>query len=130
MSETGDPSGAYNVYPFDMKGTTTNSADYTMLGYEANGMYFSGQMFSSAAGSFQNAKICGVPKLKMENGVAVIAHCSSNFKAGGAIADTVQPADGLAQRITSHEPSRADAGVIFLPSPWTERRRAPTIGPP
>lgn len=97
VSKTSDPRAGFHVYAFDMKGTTSDWADYTQLGYDANGIYFSGNLFSATSGTFASAKICGAPKAKMESGLAVTAHCFTNLKAGGALVDTVQPVESLTQ---------------------------------
>ncbi|GAC1425594.1 MAG: hypothetical protein NVSMB6_26240 [Burkholderiaceae bacterium] len=97
ISKTNNPNGAWNVYAFDMRGGTQNVADFTQLGYDANGIYFSGNMFSSSAGSYQYAQICGAPKAKMEAGLTATAHCFSKLKAGGITVDTVQPVISLTQ---------------------------------
>jgi len=97
VSKTNNPNGAWNIYSFDMRAGTQNVADFTQIGYDANGIYFSGNMFDSSSGTYQYAEIFGAPKAKMEAGTAVTAHGFSKLKAGGLLVDTVQPVDSLTQ---------------------------------
>lgn len=97
VSQTNNPNGAWNVYAFDMRAGTSNWADFTQIGYDANGIYFSGNMFDSATSSYQYAEIFGAPKSRMEAGLSVTAHGFSKLKAGGILVDTVQPVESLTQ---------------------------------
>lgn len=92
VSATNNPTGLWHIYAFDMRAGTTNVADFTQIGYDANGFYFSGNMFSST-GSFQYAEIFGVSKSALEAGSAVTPH---GF-AGAALGATVQPVDSFTQ---------------------------------
>lgn len=93
VSKTSDPTGAWHVFAFDMRAGTTNVADFTEAGYDANGIYFSGNMFSSTNGSFQYAEIFGVSKAALESGTGATPH---GFL-GSALGDTVQPVISLTQ---------------------------------
>ncbi|MDQ6767961.1 MAG: hypothetical protein M3Z41_09160 [Candidatus Eremiobacteraeota bacterium] len=97
VSKTNNPNGVWNVYSFDMRAGTTNIADFTQIGYDANGIYFSGNMFNSAGTAYLYAEIFGAPKSKMEAGLAVTAKGFLKLKAGGILVDTVQPVDSLTQ---------------------------------
>lgn len=97
VSKTNNPNGAWNVYSFDMMAGTTNLADFTQLGYDANGIYFSGNMFDSTYSFYQYAEIFGASKAKMEAGLPVAAHGFIKLKARGILVDTVQPVESLTQ---------------------------------
>jgi hypothetical protein len=96
VSQTSDPRGAWNVYAFDMSLGTTNAADFTQIGLDDKGIYFSGNMFNQDGTAYSYAEIFGASKAKMEAGQPVVAHGFFNLTAtgpAGAFAvDTVQPA--------------------------------------
>jgi hypothetical protein len=96
VSKTNNPNGAWNVYSFDMRAGTQNVADFTQIGYDANGIYLSGNMFDTSS-SYVYAEIFGASKAKMEAGMPVTAHGFTKLKAGGQLVDTVQPVDSLTQ---------------------------------
>lgn len=98
VSQTNNPNGGWNVYNFDMRLGTANVADFTQIGFDANGIYLSGNMFTdSLTPLFQYAEILGVPKAKMEAGQPVVAHGFSKLMAGGFLVDTVHPVESLTQ---------------------------------
>jgi hypothetical protein len=96
VSQTSDPRGAWNVYSFDMSLGTTNAADFTMIGLDANAIYFSGNMFNQEGTAYSYAEIFGASKARMEAGLPVTAHGFFNLTVsgpGGSLqVDTVQPA--------------------------------------
>jgi hypothetical protein len=96
VSQTSDPRGAWNVYAFDMSLGTTNAADFTMIGFDDKGVYFSANMFNQDGTAYSYAEIFGASKAKMEAGQAVVAHGFFNLTVsgpGGSLqVDTVQPA--------------------------------------
>jgi hypothetical protein len=96
VSRTSDPRGAWNVYAFDMSLGTTNGADFTMIGLDDNGVYFSANMFNQEGTAYEYAEIFGASKAKMEAGQPVVAHGFFNLTVsgpGGSLqVDTVQPA--------------------------------------
>jgi hypothetical protein len=95
VSQTSDPRGAWNVYAFDMSLGTTNAADFTQIGLDDKGIYFSANMFNQDGTAYSYAEIFGVNKAKMEAGQPVVAHGFFNLTVtgpGGAfLVDTVQP---------------------------------------
>jgi len=101
VSQTNDPSGKWNVFEFNME-TDVNgqkfAADYTQLGINAQGVYFSGNMFGENGGFF--AEIFEANKAQMEKGQAhFTADGFFNLRATGPastatgpfLADTVEP---------------------------------------
>jgi hypothetical protein len=96
VSRTSDPRGAWNVYAFDMSLGTTNGADFTMIGLDDKGVYFSANMFNQEGTAYEYAEIFGASKAKMEAGQPVVAHGFFNLTVsgpGGSLqVDTVQPA--------------------------------------
>src|SRR5262249_36242528 len=71
VSRTNDPRGAWNVYAFDMSLNTTNNADFTQIGIDDKGLYFSGDMFNFDGTAFEYEEIFGVNKAQMEAGQPV-----------------------------------------------------------
>src|SRR5262249_15760332 len=96
VSQTSDPRGAWNVYAFDMSLGTTNAADFTQIGFDDKGVYFSGNMFTQDGSAYSYAEIFGASKAQMEAGQPVVAHGFFNLittgPAGAFAVDTVQPA--------------------------------------
>ena len=95
VSQTNDPRGAWNVYEFDMSLGTTNTADFTMIGIDDQGVYFSANMFTQAGDAYSYAEVFGANKAKMERGQSVVASGFFNLTvtgpAGTFLVDTVQP---------------------------------------
>ncbi len=96
VSQTGDPSGAWNVYEFDMSLGTTNVADFTQVGLSDDAVFFSANMFDQAGDAYEYAEIFEANKHQMERGQANFTPAGFfNLQAqgpGGAfLADTVQP---------------------------------------
>src|SRR4029077_1139643 len=96
VSKTNNPNGVWNVYSFDMRAGTQYVADFTQIGYDANGIYLSGNMFDSSK-VYQYAEIFGASKAKMEAGMPVTAHGFTKLKASGLVVDTVQPVESFTQ---------------------------------
>lgn len=92
VSGTSNPTGTWHIYSFDMRAGTSNAADFTETGFDANGFYFSGNMFNPS-GNFQYAELFGVSKAALIAGASATAH---GF-AGTALGDTVQPVNSLSQ---------------------------------
>ncbi|HEX9118357.1 MAG TPA: hypothetical protein VGA61_19990, partial [Anaerolineae bacterium] len=69
VSQTSDPTGAWNVYQFNMETDVAGQkfgADYTQLGINSEAVYFSGNMFGENGGFF--AEIFEANKSQMESG--------------------------------------------------------------
>jgi len=112
VSQTSDPRGAWNVYAFDMSLGTTNAADFTMIGFDDKGIYFSANMFNQPGTAYEYAEIFGVNKAKMEAGQPVVAHGFFNLTttgpAGAFAVDTVQPAQ------TEDRPGQGPGAEFFV----------------
>lgn len=102
VSQTNDPTGAWNVYEFDMSVGTNNGADFTMIGLNGDAVYFSANMFGPDPNNFYAyAEIFEANKAKMEAGEGgFTADGFLNLRATGPgttattgpfLADTVQP---------------------------------------
>jgi len=103
VSQTSDPTGAWNVYEFNMEtdvGSQKFGADYTQLGINSQAVYFSGNMFGENGGFF--AELFEANKAQMESGstsftadgfynLQVTAGPGITAKTGPFLADTVQP---------------------------------------
>jgi hypothetical protein len=116
VSQTGDPTGNWNVYEFNMETDITQAdgsiqkfaADFTQIGINSQAIYFSGNMFGEQGGFF--AEVFEANKAQMEAGL-------KNFTADGFFnllgfgpgaplsnpffADTVQPVLNLDSSATA-----------------------------
>ncbi|HEV2477245.1 MAG TPA: hypothetical protein VGX22_11950 [Candidatus Dormibacteraeota bacterium] len=111
VSQTGNPSGRWNVFEFNMETDVSNpdgsvqkfAADYTQLGVNSQAVYFSGNMFGESGGFF--AELFEANKAQMESGQATFtADGFFNLQGTGPgttaatgpfFADTVQPTVNL-----------------------------------
>ena len=91
VSQTSDPSGAWFVYVFGLRGGTTNVADFPQIGLDGQAFYFSADMFDEGGIGFQYAELYAAPKAKMEAGAAVAAHGLRSIAYNGIAVDTLQP---------------------------------------
>ena len=91
VSQTGDPTGAWNIYAFDMTFGTTNAADYTQIGLDKRAFYFGGNMFNQFGSAYVYDEIFAASKANMEAGSSVTAHGLKNIKVGSTFIDTLQP---------------------------------------
>ena len=102
VSQTHDPTGAWNVYEFDMTAGTNNAADFTMIGINGDAIYFSANMFGPDPDNFYAyAEIFEANKAKMEAGQGGFTADGflnlqatgpgTTAKTGPFLADTVQP---------------------------------------
>jgi hypothetical protein len=103
VSQTSDPTGAWNVYEFNMETDVKSQkfgADYTQLGINSQAVYFSGNMFGEKGGFF--AELFEANKAQMESGgttftadgfynLLVTAGPGITSQTGPFLADTVQP---------------------------------------
>jgi hypothetical protein len=103
VSQTSDPTGAWNVYEFNMETDVAGQmfgADYTQLGINSQAVYFSGNMFGEQGGFF--AELFEANKSQMESGgtsftadgfynLQVTAGPGITAQTGPFLADTVQP---------------------------------------
>ncbi len=97
VSQTGNPSGAWNVYEFDMTLGKSVITDYTQFGMNNDAVFFSSNIFNLAGTRFDYAEIVEANKAQMEAGSAnFTADAFLNLRAhgpgGNFLADTVQPA--------------------------------------
>ncbi len=103
VSQTSDPSGNWNVYEFEMSLGRPFIADYTQLGINGQGVYFSANMFeANPPFSFPYAELFEANKAKMERGLGgFTADGFFNLRANGPglnattgpfLADTMNPA--------------------------------------
>jgi hypothetical protein len=93
VSQTSNPNGAWFIYAFDMSGGTTNAADFTQIGFDAQASYFGGNMFNKSGTAYKYDEIFGVNKKAMDAGDAVTAYGFSHLSVGGLLVDTVQPVE-------------------------------------
>ena len=69
VSQTGDPSAAWNVYEFDMAAGAAFAADYTQIGLNQDAVFFSANMFANSGNGFY-AEMFEANKSQMEQGLA------------------------------------------------------------
>lgn len=103
VSRTSDPRGDWNVYEFNMSLDGEFAADFTQIGVNREGVFFSANMFGPATGPNGGfyAEVFEANKARMERGQGgftaagffnLQAHGPASTTAGAFIADTVQPA--------------------------------------
>ena len=100
VSQTGNPSGKWNVYEFDMTMGQLFAADYTQLGINGEAVYFTGNMFGVGPNGGFYAQVVEANKSRMEKGQDnFTADAFFNLQGTGPgapasfpfLADTVQP---------------------------------------
>lgn len=91
VSQTNNPGGTWNIYAFDMANGTQNGVDFTQFGFDAQAVYFSGNMFAQSGSPFKYAEIFAVSKVQIERGASVRPQGFSNLKLNGVNVDSVQP---------------------------------------
>lgn len=96
VSQTNNPNGAWNVYPFNMALSTTNAADFTQFGFDQQAIYFSGNMFNQAGSAYEYAETFSALKSTMEAGQSVTGYGFYNLQANNVLVDTVQPVENEA----------------------------------
>jgi hypothetical protein len=124
VSQTSDPSGPWNVYEFEMAGGTDFGADYTQIGLNSDGVFFSANMFENAGSGFF-AEIFEANKAQMERGQGDFTAAGfrrlqgtgpgTTAKTGPFLADTVQPILDLNQARGDRRTSKSGgADGLFL----------------
>jgi hypothetical protein len=93
VSQTSNPNGAWFIYNFNMALGTTNAADYTQIGFDAQAFYFGGNMFNQSGTTYEYDEIFGATKSTMMAGGAVTAFGFFNLSVNGHLVDTVQPVE-------------------------------------
>jgi hypothetical protein len=98
-NHSGNPTGAWNVYHFDMSLGSGFWADYTQFGFDTQAIYFSGNMFNAAGTVYEYAEYFGARKAAMENGQAVTAFGFINPTLNNVSLDTIQPTLGESLKV-------------------------------
>jgi hypothetical protein len=104
VSRTSNPSGAWNVYAFEMSHGTPFTADFTQIGVKRHALFFSANMFGLHGGMY--AEVFEANKAQMESGRAdFTADGFANIQGNGPglpiagrgpfLADTLQPVSDL-----------------------------------
>lgn len=110
VSQTADPDGSWNVYEFDMSDGQPFSADFTMIGFTSDAIYFSANMFANNGNGFY-AEVFEANKAQMEAGTANFTALGfrnmqgtgpGTASTGPFLADTVQPAQTVASKTGSN----------------------------
>lgn len=91
VSQTSDPRGAWYVYAFEMRSSTTNVADFTQIGLDDHAFYFSGNMYNQTGTTFQYAEVFAADKAEMERGQLVVARGLKKIQYGKTMIDSLQP---------------------------------------
>jgi hypothetical protein len=91
VSKTNNPTGAWNVYSFNMAFGTTNAADYTQVGLDNHAFYFAANMFNQFGSAYIGAETFAANKAAMEAGTSTTPLGLKNLKVGSTLVDTVQP---------------------------------------
>ncbi|HCF85119.1 MAG TPA: hypothetical protein DEV72_07960 [Ktedonobacter sp.] len=93
VSATNNPNGAWHVYSFDMALGTKNPVDFTQFGFDAQAIYFSGNMLDLSGNTFKYAEVFAADKSKMEVGAAVTPKGFKQLQSGSTLVDSVQPVE-------------------------------------
>ncbi len=106
VSQTSDPTGAWNIYSVDSAlASATDFDDYTELGFDSQAVYIGGNQFPCCAAGFGGAWTIILDKHGMENGTAIAApnvigpylsSSSPTCPGGGCLLDTVNPTTSVA----------------------------------
>lgn len=91
VSQTSDPSGAWNIYSFNMRMGTTNVADFAQIGLDATAFYFGGNMFDVTGSVFKYDEIFAANRALMEAGRPVTPRGLKDITFGSTLVDTLQP---------------------------------------
>jgi hypothetical protein len=70
---------------------TTNAADFTQIGFDAQAFYMGANMFDQSGTAYQYDEILGANKATMAAGGSVTAFGFTHLSVGGHLVDTVQP---------------------------------------
>jgi hypothetical protein len=125
VSQTGNPSGAWNVYEFEMSGGRPFTADYTQIGFNKDAVFFSANMFKSDNTAGFYAEIFEANKAQMEKGqddfhalgfrdIQATSPGTAKANVGPFLADTLQPVVTLDSSNGSSKRGGADG--FFLDS--------------
>ena len=91
VSQTSDPSGAWNVYSFNMRGFSTNAAEFTAIGLDGQALYFGANVYDQTGQIFRFDEMFAASKALMEVGTPVIALGVKSIYAGKVPIDSLQP---------------------------------------
>src|SRR5579863_4392676 len=91
VSRTSDPTGAWNVYAFNMRGFSTNAAEFTMIGLDSQAFYFGANMFDKTGRAFIYEQLFAASKSAMEAGGAVTPLGVKDILFNKTPVDSVQP---------------------------------------
>jgi len=75
VSQTGDPTGAWNVYSFDTASDGGNCpclGDQPLIGADANGVYITTNSFPFFADGFNGAQVYAISKSQLESGSSTV----------------------------------------------------------
>jgi hypothetical protein len=124
VSQTDDPNGAWNVYEFEMSDGGVYTADFTMIGFNRDALFFSANMFRADGGPGFYASIYEASKAQMENGGSSFTALGfRNMQATGGgipaaagpfLADTLQPVMTLDGSANGSASSRNGADGLFV----------------
>jgi hypothetical protein len=99
VSQTGNATGAWNIYHFDMDLGSGNFADFSEFGFDQQSTYFSGNMFDYATENFQYAEYASVNKFNMMSGLTVTPRFFVDPTLDSVPLDTIQPTLGEALQV-------------------------------
>jgi hypothetical protein len=95
VSQTDDPTGAWNVYSIDTEmdvGFGNGFADYTQLGFNGEGIFIGGNLFDESGFFFVGSFVLALPKKDMESNNSIDPpNGFGGFVANDTLLDTVHP---------------------------------------
>ena len=133
VSQTGDPTGAYNRYAFDYG--STDFPDYPKMGVWPDAYYATFNMFAGGT-TFSGGKVCAYDRTRMLTGAAATQQCfnvGTNF--GGLLPADLdgvrQPPAGSPNYVLALGPNVTDTTLAFwkFHVDWTTPSNATLTGP-
>lgn len=92
VSTTSNPAGSYFIYQIDPRlGNPNIALDFDQLGYNQQGVFFSGDMFNAAGTQLSSNVIIGLAKAPMESGGGTSGFAFTGLTANGQILQDIQP---------------------------------------
>ena len=131
VSQTADPTGAYNRYAFSYG---TNFPDYPKLGVWNDAYYFTFNMFNSAGTTFLGAKACAYDRARMLAGLTATQQCfNTSPSIGGALAGNLQgptpPPIGEPETVAALGANANELATYKFHVDWTTSTNSTFVGP-
>jgi len=92
VSTSSNPAGSYFIYQIDPRlGNPNIALDFDQLGYNQQGLFFSGDMFNAAGTALVSNVVISLAKAPMESGGGTSGFAFTGLTANGQILQDIQP---------------------------------------